>query len=114
MEEDRAIRLYVSGKITESQLDVQRRFITERLEMARAKLEECRAREARGNEQRRLKERVLAWARGVGGGIDELSDGQRRAVLQAVLEQVVIDRENNVDITLAIPIGDDSHPPPDS
>ena len=30
-EEDRAIRLYVSGKITEKQLDHQRRFIAERL-----------------------------------------------------------------------------------
>ena len=28
MEEDRAIRLFVSGKITEAQLDLQRRFIT--------------------------------------------------------------------------------------
>ena len=64
VEEDRAIRLYVSGQITEVQLGRQRRFITERLEGARAKLEEYRAREARGNEKRRLTETVLAW----GGG----------------------------------------------
>ena len=38
MEEDRAIRLFVSGKITEAQLDIQRKFITERLESAKAKL----------------------------------------------------------------------------
>ena len=38
MEEDRAIRLFVSGKITEAQLDLQRRFITEQLENAWAKL----------------------------------------------------------------------------
>ena len=35
MEEDRAIRLFISGKITEAQLDLQRRFITERLEAPR-------------------------------------------------------------------------------
>ena len=35
MEEDRAVRLFVSGKITEAQLDLQRKFITERLESAR-------------------------------------------------------------------------------
>ncbi|MCY4371336.1 MAG: hypothetical protein OXF41_18360, partial [bacterium] len=35
-EEDRAIRLYVSGKISEQQLDHQRRFIGERLERLRA------------------------------------------------------------------------------
>ena len=38
IEEDRAIRLYMSGKITESQLDHQRKFITDRLEMLRSKL----------------------------------------------------------------------------
>ena len=108
MEEDRAIRLFVSGKITEAQLDLQRRFITERLESARAKLDDYRAREASGTEKRRLMETVLAWARNVGEGIDELTDEQRREILQMVVEQVVIDRDNNVDITLAIPIDDDS------
>ena len=42
-EEDRAIRLYVSGKITETQLDRQRKFITERLETVRAELDSLKA-----------------------------------------------------------------------
>ena len=42
-EEDRAIGLYVSGKITEEQLDNQRRLIHERLEAARASLDDHRA-----------------------------------------------------------------------
>ena len=46
LEEDRAIRLYVTGKISEEQLDHQRRFITERLESLQAKLEDCRAAES--------------------------------------------------------------------
>ncbi|MYA20305.1 MAG: recombinase family protein, partial [Chloroflexi bacterium] len=46
LEEDRAIRLYVSGKITEEQLDHQRRFIGERLEQLRARRDEYRARES--------------------------------------------------------------------
>ena len=111
MEEDRAIRLFVSGKITEAQLDHQRKFITERLESARAKLDDYRAREASGTEKRRLMETVLTWARNVGQGLDELTDEQRKEILQMVLEQVVIDRDNNVDITLAIPIDDDSSDP---
>ena len=111
MEEDRAIRLFVSGKITEAQLDVQRKFITERLESARAKLDDFRAKQASGTEQRQLMETVLSWARNVGQGIDELTDEQRKEILQMVLEQVVIDRDNNVDITLAIPIDDDSPDP---
>ena len=107
MEEDRAIRLFVSGKITEAQLDHQRRYITERLESARAKLDYCRAQEASGAEKRRMLEAVLVWAREVGKGLDDLTDEQRMEILQMVVEQVVIDRDNNVDITLAIPIDDD-------
>ena len=113
MEEDRAIRLFVSGKITEAQLDLQRRFITERLESARAKLDDYRAREASEVEKRQLMETILTWARNVGQGIDELTDEQRKEILQMVLEKVVIDRDNNVDITLAIPIDDES-PDPES
>jgi site-specific DNA recombinase len=111
MEEDRAIRLFVSGKITEAQLDHQRKFITERLESARAKLDDYRAREASGTEKRRLMETILTWAREVGQGLDELTPEQRKEILQMVVEQVVIDRDNNVDITLAIPIDDDSSDP---
>ena len=40
-----------------------------------------------------------------------MTDEQRKEILQMVVEQVVIDRENNVDITLAIPIDDDSSEP---
>ena len=108
MEEDRAIRLFVSGKITETQLDLQRKFITERLESVRAKLDDYRAQEASGAEKRELMEAVLAWARGVGEGLDELTPEQRRDLLQMVVDEVVIDRNNNVDITLAIPIEGDS------
>ena len=113
MEEDRAIRLFVSGKITEAQLDLQRRFITERLESAKAKLDDYRAQEASGAEKRRLMETILTWARNVGQGIDELTDEERKEILRMIVEEVVIDRDNNVDITLAIPIDNDS-PEPDS
>ena len=111
MEEDRAIRLYVSGKITEAQLDHQRRFITERLESAKARLDDYRAREASGAEKRELMEAVLVWATEIGQGIDELSDEQRKDIIKVVVEQVVIDRDNNVDITLAIPLDDDPSAP---
>ena len=111
MEEDRAIRLFVSGKITEAQLDLQRRFITERLESARAKLDDYLAQEASGAEKRRLMEEVLAWARKFGQGLDELTPEERHDYLQMIVEQVIIDKDNNVDITLAIPIDDDSSDP---
>ena len=111
MEEDRAIRLFVSGKITEAQLDLQRRFITERLESARAKLDDYLAQEASGAEKRRLMEEVLTWVREFGQGLDELTPEERHDYLQMIVEQVIIDRDNNVDITLAIPIDDNSPEP---
>ena len=106
LEEDRAIRLYVAGKITEEQLDLQRKFITERLESLRAKLDDRRAREATGAEKRALMEAVLAWAGEVGEGLDELAPEQRKDVLQLVVERVMVDRDNNMDVTLAIPVDD--------
>ena len=108
MEEDRAIRLYVSGKITEDQLDLQRKFITERLEGLRAKVDDYRARQTSGAKKRELTEVVLAWSRDVGEGLDELTPEQRKEVLQMVVEEVTVDRENNLDITLAIPVDDES------
>ena len=111
MEEDRAIRLFVSGKITEAQLDLQRRFITERLESARAKLDDYLVQETSGAEKRRLMEEVLTWAREFGQGLDEVTPEERHDYLQMLVEEVVIDRDNNVDITLALPIDDDSSDP---
>ena len=67
----------MSGKITAAQLDLQRRFITERLESARAELDDYRAREASGTEKRQLMETVLSLVRDVGEGLDELTDEQR-------------------------------------
>ena len=46
MEEDRAFRLFVPGKITEAQLDHQRQFITGQPESARARLDDYRPQEA--------------------------------------------------------------------
>ena len=79
MEEDRAVRLYASRKITEAQLDHQRKFITERLESLREKLV--------------LMENVVGWARRIGFGLDDLPDEQRREVLRLLLDEVTIDGE---------------------
>ena len=107
MEEERAISLYVSGRVTEKQLDHQRRFITERLETVRAKLDDLRAREASGAEKRVLMETVLAWAGEMGEGLDEVSPERRRELLRMVVDEVVIDRNDNVNITLAVPVEGD-------
>ena len=106
LEEDRAIRLYVSGKITEAQLDHQRKFITERLESARRRLDDYRARESAQAGRLELAEKVLEWAERIGDELDDLPQEQRREVLRLLLEEVTINRENNLNFTLAIPSED--------
>ena len=103
VEEERAIRLYVSGKITENQLDQQRRFITERLEAARATLNDLRARESMASDKRTLIQNLVQWAGKFGRGLDDLPQEKRRDILRLIVDQVLIDRDNNVSITLGIP-----------
>ena len=105
--------MFVSGRITEAQLDDQRKFITKRLENVRAKLDDYRAWAASGAEKLWLMGAVFAWARDVGQGLDELTPEQRKEILQMVVEEVIVNRNDNVDITLAIPIDGDS-PEPES
>ena len=92
-EEDRAIRLYVSGKVSEQQLDHQRRFIGERLERLRARLDEHRARTSAQADRRVAVEQVVEWVRRAGSGLDGLSDAERREVLDLLLEEATIDGE---------------------
>ena len=95
-------------EIAQAERDLQRKFITERLERARTKLDDYRAQDASGAEKRRLMETILDWAKKVGKGIDELTDEERKEMLQKIVEQVVIDKDNNVNITLTIPIDDNT------
>ena len=103
MEEDRCIRLYVSGKITEDQLDLQRKFITERLESLRTRVGDYRAREATGTEQRALARRVAEWAHTLGKGLEGLNSEERREILLLLVDRVIIDGHDSVSISLAIP-----------
>ena len=71
-EEDRAIGLYVSGKITEDQLDNQRKRIQERLEAARARLDDYRAQGAAATERKVLTGNIAEWSRRIGDQLDDL------------------------------------------
>ncbi len=105
-EEDRMIRLYVSGKIDEDQLDRQRQFVTERLKHCREQLERCRAREVAAKDKRVLAGHIAQWARTIEQSLDSLSSEERKEVLEFLLDSVTIDGDNNVTITLTIPIQD--------
>ena len=104
-EEDRLIRLYVASKITERLLDLQRKFITERLESLRDKLNDYRARMTTAAERHSLAESVLAWIESIGEGLENMNPLQRRDLLRRVVDEIVVDRANNLEITLAVPIG---------
>ena len=106
MEEDRAIRLYVSGKITEIQLDRQRRFITERLENLHAQLDGYRLREIAAAEKQALTQKVVEWSGTISGRLNKLNRQERREILELVLDRVTVNGEDSVSITLAIPIGE--------
>ena len=106
MEEERAIGMRVSDKITEDQFDRQRKLIHERLEAARAKLDDYRAQESLTTKNRILMENIVEWTAKVGNGLDNLSSEDRREVLRLIVDQIVIDRDNRVSITLGIPAED--------
>ena len=86
LEEERLVRLYVTGKITEEMLDHQRKFITERMEHLRAKVEDYKARAATEFTREQVAESVQAWAYRVGEGLDALWAEEQRRVLVDVVE----------------------------
>ena len=61
-------------------------------------------------------ESILKWAEEIGDGVDDMAPEQRRNVLLGVVEGITIDRHNEVNITLAVPVDDslsvDSLSPP--
>ena len=103
-EEERLVRLYVAGKITEEMLDLQRKFITEQMEHLRAKVEDCRTRGATEVSRERMAESVQAWAERIGSGLDALSAEEQRGVLRDVVDEITVDGDNNLVITIAIPL----------
>ena len=81
-EEDKAISLFVSGKITEDLLDHRRKLVHERLEDARARLDDYRAQETMAIEKQLLMANVAEWAEKVGDGLDNLPPEERREILR--------------------------------
>ena len=102
-EEDRAIGLYVSGKISEGQLDNQRKGIQERLEAARARLDDYRSQGAAVTERKVLTGNIAEWSRRIGHRLDDLPAEERRDILRLIVDQIAIDGDNSVTITLGIP-----------
>lgn len=103
-QEERAIGLYVSGKVTVDQLDHQRRLMHERLETVRARLDDYRALRLAAAERKALTGNIADWSRRIGDRLDDLPDEERMDLLRLVLDRIAIDRDNTVTIALGIPI----------
>ena len=101
-EDSRAVGLYVSGKITERELDHQRKLIKERRDTAQAKVEDYRAQASMKAEKKALAGNIVRWVEKIGGGIDNLPQEDLREVLRLVVDEIVIDRDNRVTITMGI------------
>ena len=69
-------------------------------------LDDHRARESAQVEKRALAEHIVEWTRRAWDKLDSLSDKGRREVLELLLDGATIDRNNNVNLTLAIPTED--------
>ena len=104
-QEDRAIDLYVAGRIDEGQLERQRERITEKLDVLRSKLERIRAQEATATDSRQAVENIIAWMDEIGNDLNELAPEERREILMTIVEGITVDRHNRVDIALAVPTG---------
>ena len=50
-----------------------------------------------------LLENVAAWSERIGDRLNDLPDEERRELLQSLLDRVTIDRDNNLNLTLAVP-----------
>lgn len=97
---NRAVTLYVNGKISEEQLDDQRGFIAERMEPLRAKRDECLgqvAAAAKAYDISRCTEQVMER-------LETLSLEERKRVMVLLLDHLTIDGQNGVSITLAVPV----------
>ena len=105
-QEERAIDLFVTGRVTESQFERQRGLVTERLKDLEAKLNECRSRQEVEADRREAMESILGWAEEMGAGVDDITPDQQRKILLGVVESITIDRHNDVNITLAISVDD--------
>ncbi len=102
-EEERAITLYVKGKIGEGQLDRQREAIRVRSDRITHALDEHRNQTRNLAEKEALIEKFTEWAQSMGDRLDTLTPEEMREVLLLLLDCVTIDGDNSVRISMSIP-----------
>ena len=103
-EDGRAVRLYVSGSITETQLGQQRRYISERRDAAAALVSHLQGQQESAARDHDAVESVAALIARVGGTLDSMDDSQRAGLMRQVVEGVTLDREGVASIRVAVPM----------
>ena len=101
-EESRLVRWYIAGKLDEKMADHQRRFITERLETARQRVQEVKARQEVRVSRDALADAIGEWVERVGVGLDQLTDQERKDLLALVLDGATLDRDNNLTLGVLV------------
>ena len=76
------------------------------LKTASAKLDDYRAQESVTVEKNLLMANIVELTGKIGDGLDNLSSEERRDVLRLIVDQITIDHDNRVSITLGIPAED--------
>ena len=101
-EEDRVIRLYALGKLTEAQLDRQRRFIDDRKESAQLVLDDLLTQREAAIGRPELADSVRAWVTRISESLDELDDEGRWDLLRLILDGATIDRDGELRLTVVL------------
>ena len=103
-EEDRLIRLLVSGKITEPQFDRQRKFIVKRLETARGFVASARGRLETIEKAADLEDAVKAWTDQLKLGVELLTGAERQQLLRLMVHRVTVSADADINLVLAVSV----------
>ena len=103
-EEDRLVRLFVSGQIDDAMLTRQRKFVTERLEAAQSVLGSLREQQRAEYDRLAVADSITAWAGCIAEKLDDLDDKGRRDVIRQVVETITLDGDNQVRLTFVAPV----------
>ena len=99
-ENDRLVRAYVQGIITETELVHQKKFITERLEWTTLRVTDLETAARVRHEAAQTRDSVIAWAGRIGDGLGALDAPGRREILRSICAGVYLDADNTVTVTL--------------
>lgn len=101
-EDDRLLRLYVSGRIDEAAMDRQRRYIDERRDAAAALVDHLKAQMRDIAHSTEAAEAMTDLVDRVAGTLDSMDTEQRIGLLRQVVEGITLDEDNAATIRVTV------------